>query len=335
GREEESDGSRNVLPWFVALRNSSLRVFVIQQFANAGADTVFNFLTGAYFLSRGVDLAEVGVLASLPLWGGAIGGMLGGYYNDLLMKLTGHRRWVRSLLGFAGKAIACGVMVIAINQESVVAAGLALFVVKFFSDWTQPTVWGTCTDLGGRYSATVFSIINTSGTLGGIFCPLAFGVLLEFFKSEQVVNGETTTIIDYTPVFVMVAAFYMLSAACWFLIDCSDSLDKTERDASLALEQPRCTVKGVLFEFLRMLLPLAGGLAAVVIALAQLLPELESVPDGESGLWWQTLLKLVVAVIAGAFTGGGVGHLIAKFLGKYSSSFQLNREGDDLSSPTE
>ena len=308
GLTNETSEDRKILPVGQALRNPSVCVFVAQQFANAGADNFFGMLTGAYFLSRGVDMASVGILASLPLFGGAIGGMLGGYYNDVLMKRTGHRRVVRSVVGFSGKFIAFCMIFVAITQESAIAAGLGMFVVKFFSDWTQPTVWGTCTDLGGRFSATVFSIINTSGTLGGIFCPLLFGYLLDYYTTPQGVN--------YMPVFIAVSGLYLISAGCWFFINCSDSLDKSEKEAAAALEKPQCGVLGVIDEFLRMLLPLATGLTGIVLMLAKWLPIMEGVDTANNSLWWTTLLKTVGYTSAVGLAAGIAGYGIAKVVVK-------------------
>ena len=141
-------------------------VFIFQQFMNAGADGIYVYLMGSYFMTaRNFDVGTAGMLVSLPLWGGAIGGVVGGFVNDGLIQLSGNRRWSRTAVGFVGKFVACLMMFAAIQQVSGVAAAFCLFGVKFFSDWTQPTVWGTCTDMGGRYSATVFSIINTSGSV--------------------------------------------------------------------------------------------------------------------------------------------------------------------------
>ena len=43
----------------------------------------FVSLIGTYFLrARGLDIAKTGWMASLPLWGGAVGGIVGGWLND-------------------------------------------------------------------------------------------------------------------------------------------------------------------------------------------------------------------------------------------------------------
>ena len=218
-----------VLPVRRALRNRSLLVLILQQTMNAGADGIYTFLMGSYFLEgRSFDVTTAGLLVSLPLWGGALGGVAGGFVNDGLNYLTGNRRWSRATAGFTGKFIACIMMFVAISQTNGFAAAWCLFIVKFFTDWTQPTVWGTCTDLGGRYSATVFSIINTSGSIGGVITALTFGVVLDRYTTMQVVEGVEKTVTNYTPVFVIVAGMYLVSALCWFFIDCTNSLDKDD-----------------------------------------------------------------------------------------------------------
>jgi MFS transporter, ACS family, glucarate transporter len=218
--------ARAVLPARRALRNPSLRVFVVQQFLDAGSDVAFVSLIGTYFrLARGIDVKETGWLASLPLWGGALGGIAGGWLNDRLIARTGSRRWSRSGVGFVGKVVGCALMLLVVRQDSGVAAATVLMAAKFFSDWSQPTVWGTCTDLGGRFSATVFAIINTAGTAGGIIMPIVFGDVLDRFTTRAEVAGRFVASTDWTPLFSLLAAMYLASGVCWLLIDCTRSLD--------------------------------------------------------------------------------------------------------------
>ena len=218
--------SRGTLPFARAIRSRSLLCFTVQQFMDAGSDVVFVSLIGKYFLNRhGLDIKNVGWLTSLPLWGGALGGIAGGWLNDRLIRSTGSRRWSRSGIGFVGKVIGCAMLYIVSIQTEPVAAGLALMFAKFFSDWSQPTVWGTCTDLGGRCSATVFSIINTAGTLSGVVMPLVFGLLLDWNTTKRVIAGESISNTDWGPLFLVLAAMYMTSGIFWLLIDCTKSLE--------------------------------------------------------------------------------------------------------------
>ncbi len=228
-REGEVDvpNSPPVLPFLRVIKNRSMLVFMLQQSMNAGADYIYAAVMGSYFLNvRNIEQAMAGVLVSLPLWGGALGGVAGGILNDRLINPTGNRRWSRTAVGFSGKFLACLCMFVAIRQETAMAAAWGLFVVKFFSDWTQPTVWGTCTDMGGRYSATTFSIINMSGSVGGIVTPLVGGFVLDYFSRVEVVDGAEKLITNYNPLFALVAGMYLISATCWFFIDCTHSLER-------------------------------------------------------------------------------------------------------------
>lgn len=242
----------SVMPWSKAFRNRSLRYFVVHQFLDAGSDVAFVYLIGKFFLERhGLKIGGVGWMSSLPLWGGALGGIVGGILNDRLIFATQNRRWVRSGIGCIGKVIGCAMLFVLAFQtdtaalwikpvrdslESLVslpasaplAAGLALMLAKFFSDWSQPTVWGTCTDIGGRYSATMFSIINTSGTIGGIVMPLVFGTLLDWNTTVSMVDGVQVGKTNWDPLFVLVALMYLACAVLWLLIDCTKSLEREE-----------------------------------------------------------------------------------------------------------
>jgi len=216
-----------VLPLSRAIRNPSLVVFIVQQFMNAGADMIYGLHLGSYLRNHYgiVDNVKFGLLLSLPLWGGACGGIAGGFINDGLIQLTGNRRWSRAAVGFTGKFVACFFLYAAATAGDPERASWLLFATKFFSDWTQPTVWGASTDMGGRYSGTVFSIINSSGSVAGFVVPIMGGILLDQYVTEKMVDGELVKITQYEPVFILVGVMYLLSAVCWFFINCTNSLD--------------------------------------------------------------------------------------------------------------
>ena len=216
---------QSVLPLKKAIRNRSLKWFTVQQFMDAGSDVVFVGLIGTYFLmAHEFDISKTGWLASLPLWGGALGGILGGWLNDTFIRRTGNRRWTRSIVGFLGKVIGCGMLVLVVMQSDGVTAAWLLMAAKFFSDWSQPTTWGTCTDLGGRFSATVFSIINTAGTIGGIVMPIVFGVVLDMFTTTSIVDGSEVSLTNWNPLFALLSAMYLVSGACWLMVNCTDRI---------------------------------------------------------------------------------------------------------------
>src|SRR5262249_9025433 len=124
GSKPMAHRARTVLPAERALRSRSLRFFVLQQFLDAGSDVAFVSLIGTYFLqARGFDIAKTGWLASLPLWGGALGGIAGGWLNDYAIARTGSRRWSRSGVGFVGKMIGCLMLGLVVRQSGGLEAG--------------------------------------------------------------------------------------------------------------------------------------------------------------------------------------------------------------------
>ncbi|MGE3808597.1 MAG: MFS transporter [Gemmataceae bacterium] len=224
--EETGQGGPAVLSFRRAFMKRSFNILVVQQFLNAGADIPYTYILGSYFLALGSTTAEMGWLVSLPLMGGALGGTVGGYCNDYLIRRTGSRRWGRSLVGLSGKLISAAVLLAAIAQTDAFLAGIGLFFVKFFTDWSQPTVWGACTDMGGRYSGTVFSINNTSGNVGALVMPLLFGPLLDYYATKHTLLGMQLSFTDFTSMWLVVAAMYVLSGLSWLLIDCTERLDQ-------------------------------------------------------------------------------------------------------------
>jgi ACS family glucarate transporter-like MFS transporter len=234
--ELDSSDEPPVLPFRRVARSRSMLVFILQQFMNAGADYVYVAVMGSYFLTaRGVDIGAAGIMISLPLFGGACGGVFGGIISDYLIRVTGSRRWVRTFVGFTGKTLATMFVFVAISQTEPIATAWMLFLVKFFSDWTQPTVWGTCTDMGGRYSATVFSVINTAGGIGGLVTPIVGALVLDHYRTLEIVDGVEKMVTNFSPLFTLVAAMYMISAVSWFFINCEDSLERENPAVGQAL----------------------------------------------------------------------------------------------------
>lgn len=219
------------------LEHRSLRVLVAQQFMNSGADVVYTLVLGSFFLSLGVqDMKDLGWIVSLPLIGGAVGGITGGFLNDRLIRRLGSRRG-RSVVGTSGKSLAAVALYVAISQSSPERVAVGLFFVKFFTDWAQPTVWGTCTDIGGRFSATVFSVVNTAGNVGALVMPFVFGPLLDYFTTTIIRDGQEQLATNFTPMFILVGVLYVAAGVCWMLVDCTDRIgvDDNKKSATTSV----------------------------------------------------------------------------------------------------
>ncbi len=148
----------------------------------------------------------------------AVGGMCGGGLNDLLIRLSGRRRFSRSAIGFTGKLLASALIALSVVVEEGRSAMLVLLGCKFFGDWSVPTVWGTVTDISGRATGTVFGATNMAGSLGAFVA----GPTMGYVKQEY--GWET--------LFLAISGVYLVASLLWLLIDCTRQLvvDQTEQD---------------------------------------------------------------------------------------------------------
>jgi MFS family permease len=175
--------------------------------------------------AKGVEMTNTGWMAALPLVGGALGGMLaGGMLQNWLLRKTGNRRWSRSGIGLVGNLLAGVCLFASLAFDSAASIVWIFFALKFFADWAQPTCWAATTDMGGRAAASLFAIVNTSGSLAGFVSGPVMGKTIQFFGS---VPGDSTASSQsgWTALFVMIGIVYIASALSWLFIDCTRSID--------------------------------------------------------------------------------------------------------------
>lgn len=221
-------GDRAVLNWGQALRSRNLRAMIVQQFASAYVDNVFQVWIIFYLQQqKHLKITSAGWMGALPLLGGACGGIFGGTLQSFLLKRTGNRRWTRSLVGMTGSSMAALCMVVSTQFDSAAMFIATLVVLKFFADWAQPTIWATVTDIGGRSSASVFAIINTSGSLAGVLAGPLMGGMIQWFSDKPALPGEriVPTASGWNALFFSLAAIYLTAALCWLFIDCTKPID--------------------------------------------------------------------------------------------------------------
>ncbi len=192
---------------------ANLGALLLYAFASTFADQLYVFWVPLYLREgKGLSDAEMGLFAGLPLWGGAMGGTVGGALNDLAIRATGSRRWGRRAVAFTGKLLAAGLIAASLGLSDGRLVMVALLACKFFGDWSLPTQWGTITDIGGRASGTVFGAVNMAGAVAAVVAGPALGHL----KGAH----------GWGALFGAVCAAYVLAAACWLFIDCTRRLVK-------------------------------------------------------------------------------------------------------------
>jgi len=197
-------GERPRISWNAA-NVFTLSAMMTYAFASTFVDQLFVNWVPLLLVERGLDSAQMGMYASLPLLGGALGGAFGGLLNDGLIRLTGSRRWGRSSVAFTGKMIGGILLALSILEADGRVVALTLMAAKFFGDWSMTTLWGTVTDIGGRAAGTVFAVVNTAGAVAGFVANPWIGHM------KQDYGWETT--------FFGLAGVFFAAAIAWLFID--------------------------------------------------------------------------------------------------------------------
>jgi ACS family glucarate transporter-like MFS transporter len=215
----------SVIDWRRVFCSPYVWALLFHQFTAAFVDGLFSHWFPLYLSeAKGIKLQSGGWMSALPLLGGALGGMLaGGMLQTRLIKATGNRRWSRSAVGMCGN-LAAGLCLFASLMYSDARMVTFWFVaLKFFADWSQPTVWGTVTDMAGRNSASLFALVNMSGAISGIVSGPIMGKTVDHFG-----RGEPGNPAGWTALFIGIAIIYLLSGLSWLFIDCTKTIEGEE-----------------------------------------------------------------------------------------------------------
>jgi len=132
----------------------------------------------------GLTAASAGLLASLPLLGGALGNWVSGFLVDRLYVSRGLviSRRVPAICGFALAAIG---LVASLHMSTAAGAIAFLTLAVFGADMTLSPSWSFCVDVGGKSSGAVSGTMNMAGNLGSFATTLAFPYLKATFNSTE------------------------------------------------------------------------------------------------------------------------------------------------------
>lgn len=218
--------TKSLIDWRIVLRSPVVWALLFQQFTCAFVDNFFSAWLPLYLAeAKGIEMASGGWMSALPLVGGAIGGMAaGGLLQGWLIHKTGNRRWSRSGIGLVGNLLAGACLFASLAFDSATHIVWIFFCLKFFADWAQPTCWGATTDMGGRNAASLFALVNTSGSLAGFVAGPVMGFTVEFF-GKHLGSGATNDPAGWTALFVMIGVVYIASAVSWLFIDCTKTIE--------------------------------------------------------------------------------------------------------------
>jgi MFS family permease len=216
------------IPWRLVLTSGN--VWLMGSVMSCGSFTTYlqlywfpNYLEKGH----GVGNIAAGNLASLVLFGGAVGSVLGGLLNDWLVRLTGERRWSRSGVGGSVFLVAAGAVLACIHSQSVLAVSLWMTLACLALHAHVAAWWGVTTDITGKHLGALFGLMNSMGFFGGFLSQLFLGYFADW-RGGQGYTGRD----QWDPAFYVYAAVLVVGAGCWFLIDARQSAVKPRKGSA-------------------------------------------------------------------------------------------------------
>jgi sugar phosphate permease len=202
---------RRQVPWGQILRNRQLWLLACMYFCYGYDIGVFLSRFPKYLSSaRGIDLNSLGIYASMPLFAGLFGDILGGGISDHLLKKTGNVKFSRRIVSVIGFAMAAVAVVFAAAAESV-DVSIAWFCLAVFSfELTVGVSWAITLDIGGEFAGSVSAVMNTLGNIGASIAIVVTGYLAKYY--------------GWSYAFGVIAALAVIAALLTLTIDASRRL---------------------------------------------------------------------------------------------------------------
>jgi len=211
---EMHSAAKGKTPWIMMIKRMWLVTFV--DFCYGWSLWVFLTWLPSYLKdSRGFDLKQMALFATLPLMAGVIGDTLGGVLSDLIFRKTGNLKLARRTLLLTGLVGALVFILPAVYTQTPITAVYFLAGSFFFLELTNAVLWSLPIDIAGKYAGTAGGMMNTGFGVAGIVSPAVFGFLIDATGSYEVP-------------FVITAALLLIGAASALFIDPNKHIDVAE-----------------------------------------------------------------------------------------------------------
>lgn len=209
------------VPWRTILSSRVTLMLSLMYFCYGWVQAIYLSWLPTYlreFRGYDFDMKKLGLYASLPLFAGALGNLVGGWLTDRLAMRSGNLREARRLVGVGGFVLAAlGIVpaTLTANPDVCVAYSCLAF---FGLEITISVSWAIPLDVAGDFAGSVSSVMNTSGNLGNSISTTATGFIVSGF--------------GWNVPFYIAAGFCVLGAILYLGIDASRNLFRTEPGAT-------------------------------------------------------------------------------------------------------
>jgi len=152
----------------------------------------------------GLTVKTLGFFAGLPLILSVFGDLFGGFTTDRMTARFGLRIG-RCGVGGAAYTVAGVALLLAPTFHHPYLAASLIALATAAGNFALAPAWATCIDLGQENAAVVSAVMNTSGQIGSLICPLVVAYALKWYASWDI------------SIYIM-GALYLIGAAAWCII---------------------------------------------------------------------------------------------------------------------
>lgn len=206
GRETPAPHGDVRLSYHELLRNRNILALAVMYFPNS---FVFYFCITwlpTYLHERhGLTESALVIFTGLPLLLSVLGDLSGGLITDKATQRFGDRMG-RCGVGAISYLIAAFALLMVPLSKNGLVAGSLIAIATAATMFSLPAAWSTCIDLGGEHSAMVSAVMNTSGQIGSLFCPLVVAYSTKWYPGNWNIS------------FHIMTGLFFLGAAAWYFL---------------------------------------------------------------------------------------------------------------------
>lgn len=188
-QDRESQGSKpaveaakdkGAVPWGRLLSSPNLWYLAVSYIAFNYTTYFFYYWMPTFLMERHhLSFKSMGVLASMPLFMGAVGALSGGMLTDAIYKRTRNLKWSRRAVCIAAMLGAAVFMIPSGLVASPAAVVLCLSAAIFSLALVLAPAWAVAMDIAGGHTGSVSGVMNMVGQGGGSISPIIFGALAQ------------------------------------------------------------------------------------------------------------------------------------------------------------
>ncbi len=209
------------IPWRAVFKSRSILLLgLIMTCASFNSYIYFTWFPTYLEKAREVTSERTAWLSGLVLASAAIGSLIGGWLNDLVVRHSTNRVRARQFLGTAAFGLAALLLAAGMQCESPEWTSIFLAASCLATQATSSAWWSCAIEISGRHIGALFGLMNGMGVVGAMGSPTFFGTFSDWREKHGYLGRD-----QWDPAFYVVAGVLLVAAVCWLFVDSSRPVD--------------------------------------------------------------------------------------------------------------